>query len=140
MNVSGMGFDSRLTLIDPRTGAILRRSKQWDAITEEASAENFRALGLVPPGDPLGVASSAEPRLRLAYRVEVHDTEGKSKSDTGWVDADSMTVAFIKIFRCQSQRVADTAVTQIDGTVENIPGASLSNLDMASVGTVGGDR
>ena len=116
--VSGMGFDARLTLIDPETGAILRRSNNWDRHTEEESAKNLRASGLIPPGGPLGAASQAEPlQIRLAYRVEVHDPDSKPKSDTSWVDADSMTVAFIRIFRVLSQRTGDTAIVQISGSL-----------------------
>ena len=75
----------------------MRRSKNWDRYTEEESAKNFRALGLIPPGAALSVASQAEPQIRLAYRVEVNNPDGKPKSDTAWVDADSMAVAFIKL-------------------------------------------
>lgn len=73
--------------------------------------------------------------MRLAYRVEVHDPDGKPKSDTGWVDADSMTVAFIRLFRVESQKTSDSVV-QISGVSETILGANFSNLRMSDAGTV----
>ena len=145
MAESGVGFDVRLSLIDPETGAILQRSKNWDLYTDRESAKNLIKLGLLSslPQNPGGRTSvpAVAPQLRLAYRVEVKDPDGAPKSDTGWVQADSMTIAFIKIFLAQSQRAnaPGETVDDINGVSRTfLTSANTTNFRMNQGGILGG--